>query len=64
MALLQVSSLESHAASTGLCIGDLIVEINDTPVCGCGHLVVLGLIKNSTSAVKVCAHCPRFQERE
>eukprot|EP00038_Savillea_parva_P006917 m.166692 g.166692 ORF g.166692 m.166692 type:complete len:1693 (-) comp12726_c0_seq1:145-5223(-) len=44
-----VSSLESRHGATGLCIGDVILEVNGTPVTGSGHLVVLGLIKKSTN---------------
>jgi myosin-3 len=44
---IKVSSLESRHGATGLCISDVIIEVNGTPVTGSGHLVVLGLIKKT-----------------
>lgn len=48
---IKVSSLESRHGATGLCIGDVIIEVNGTPVVGSGHLVILGLIKQTIGAL-------------
>mmetsp|Transcript_15063 Transcript_15063/g.38690 ORF Transcript_15063/g.38690 Transcript_15063/m.38690 type:complete len:1623 (+) Transcript_15063:291-5159(+) len=49
----KVSSLEARHGATGLCIGDIVAEVNGSAVTTSGHLVVLGLIRNSPTTLSL-----------